>query len=212
MWIATTLSSPSHTARMMHAMDQSRPSPEHRHKRRALWAKLWLERIMRLLSMLAGLPLPNGWRAAMDRVLMLMTKVIVALVLIRAAQLRPPRGNIRNPKQVARAEARHDVRSNDSLGSMRSTIGSDLRRAVRVNGAARKDLQARAEKLLNVLNALETFAASIAHRARNGMTRLLGLHNGVALALPTHPATASSANAAPLALSCGGAFDAAAPP
>ena len=167
----------------MRCMDQSRPFSEHRQKRRELWASLWLARIVRLLSGFANLPMPDAWRSWFDCVLRLLTKAVVCLVLIRAAQLKPAGRRYRNPRQIARAMKRHDIRVIDR-GGMRDAAGGYLRRAVRVGGFQAKDFQARADKLLRVLKMLDVWAARTVRRTRDGLTRLAELHTGVALPLP----------------------------
>jgi hypothetical protein len=164
-------------------MDQSRPSLEHRQKRRTLWAKLWLARIVTLLAACAHLPLPGAARDLLNHVLTMLTKLVTYLVLIRAGQLQPAGVKMRNPRQEILARTRHDVRIKGRGARHRAVIGGRLRRALKVSGAARKSFQARAEKILSVLNALETFAARTARRLRKGSTRRLALHTGVALSL-----------------------------
>jgi hypothetical protein len=164
-------------------MDQSPPSLEHRHKRRALLAQLWLARVVRLLSGFANIPMPDAWRGGFDHVLRLLTRLVVFLVLIRADQLKAAPLRVRNPRQIAVAMKRHDVRARKRC-DMRAVTGGRLRRAVKISGFEVRDFQVRAEKLLCVLNALDAWAARIAYRARNGMTRIMNLHNGVALSLP----------------------------
>lgn len=145
--------------------------------------------------MFATAPMPDACRTWFDCMLRLLTKVELCLVLIRAAQLTASRTDVRNPRQVALAEARHDVRVIDQ-GGMRAVIGGRLRRAVTVNRHQTKDFQARADKLIRVLKSLDVWAARIAHRSRAGMTRLLALHTGVAL--PLCNAEARSAQAGQL--------------
>jgi len=179
-------------------MDRSPPSLEHRHKRRALWAALWLARLIRILSGFSQVPMPDVCRQAFGKALDLLARLVVFLVLIRAAQLKAPGAKVRNGRRVALAMRRHDVRVMER-GGMRAAIGGALRRAVKARGTSARDFQARAEKLLGVLMALESWAARLAHRARNGLTRLLELHTGIELQLPLrHPAGGS-----PLQISLG---------
>lgn len=166
-------------------MDQTRPYSEHRQKRRELWASLWLARVVRLLTVFANLPMPDAWCRWFDQVLGLLTKAVVYLVLIRAAQLKAPPALGRNPRQVALTMKRHDVRVTEQT-SWRPVIGGRLRRAVKAGGFQAKDFQARAEKLLCVLKSLDVWAARIAHRARNGMTRLESAHTCATETLPLH--------------------------
>jgi len=91
-------------------MDQSPPPLQHRQKRWTLWAGLWLARVVRLLSAFSHVPMPDAWRVWFDRALALLTKAVVGLVLIRAAHFKAPGVRMRNPRQVALAYARHDVR------------------------------------------------------------------------------------------------------
>ena len=189
-------------------MDQSPPPLQHRQKRWTLWAGLWLARVVRLLSAFSHVPMPDAWRVWFDRALALLTKAVVGLVLIRAAHFKAPGERMRNPRQVARAYARHDVRVRDRT-CMRAAIGGRLRRAVKARGFQAADFQARAGKLLHVLNSLDAFAARIARRARNGLTRILELHTGVESPLLICRAEALCAKAGPSRALSGAALRAA---
>lgn len=170
-------------------MDQSRPSPEHRLKRKALWATLWLAKLIRFMPDL--LRLPRRARAFVGRRLDVLADFVINLVVIRAAHQFRPVQRQRNRFAVWRAAQRHDVRARH-VRSLRAAIGGNLRRALKARG-----LKARAEAILRALQNLDRLLARFLRRMKKGLSRRMSAHTRALDILPHCRAEAASAKAGP---------------
>ena len=148
-------------------MDQSRPSSQHRLKRRALWASLWLAKLLTVLPAFERFA-PAGARAWLDRRLTLLADFVINLIFIRAAHSRTGGAALRNWKQIAMKQAHHDVRANVQH-DLRAALGGALRRAVKPRGS----FKVRAEAILYALRNQAKIAAQLCRRMRNGLSRRL---------------------------------------
>ena len=149
-------------------MDQARPSSEHRLKRKALWAALWLAKLIGFMPNV--LCLPRRVQAYVERRLDILAAFVLDRVIIRAARYCRPGARQRNRFAVGQAAARHDVRVRIEH-SMRATIGGRLRRALKVSG-----LKARAEAILHALQNLDRLTARFVRRMRKGLSRRMSAH------------------------------------
>ena len=186
-------------------MDQSRSSQQHRLKRRALWASLWLAKLLTVLPAFERFA-PAGARAWLDRRLNFLADFVINLIFIRAAQSRTGAPPPRHWKQIAMKQAHHDVRAN-IRHDLRAALGGALRRAVKVRGS----FKARAEAILIALHNQTKLAAQLCRRMRRGLSRRASAFTramDTAYSAPQSPMNAHRI-AAPLA---GSAFAPAAPP
>jgi len=163
---------------MMRSMDQSGPSQEHRLTRKALWAALWLAKLLRYMPDVVRLPRPA--QAYVERRLNLLAEFVINLVIIRTAHLCRPGRRQRNQFAVWRADMRRDVRARQ-VHSLRALIGGQLRRELKARG-----LKARAEAILHALQDLDRLVARFAQRMRKGQSRRMSAHSRVAKTLPLY--------------------------
>lgn len=146
-------------------MDQSRPSQQHRLKRRALWASLWLAKLLTVLPAFERFA-PTAAKVWLDRRLTLLADFVINLIFMRAAHSRTRGAALRNWKQIALKRAHHDVRTNVEH-DLRAALGGALRRAVKVRGS----FKARAEAILIALHNQAKLAARLCRRMRRGLSR-----------------------------------------
>jgi hypothetical protein len=144
-------------------MDQSGPSQEHRLERKALWAALWLAKLVHFMPDV--LRLPRRVRAFIERRLDMLADFVINFVIIRAARQIRPGQRQRNRFTVWCASVRHDVRARQ-LQSLRAAIGGRLRCALKARG-----LKARAEAILYALQNLDRLTARFVRRMRQGLSR-----------------------------------------
>lgn len=187
------------------AMDQSRPSQQHRLTRSALRASLWLAKLQTVLPAFERFA-PAAARAWLNRRLNLLADFVISLIFIRAAHARTYAPPLRNGKQIALKQGRHDVRAN-VRHDMRGALGGALRRAVKPRGS----FKVRAEAILYALRNQAKLAAQLCRRTRLGLSRRASAFSRVkdaACATPQAPMNARMI-AAPLE---GSAHAPAAPP
>ena len=146
-------------------MDRSRPSQQHRLKRRALWASLWLAKLLTVLPAFERFA-PTAAKVWLDRRLTLLADFVINLIFMRAAHSRTRGAALRNWKQIALKRAHHDVRTNVEH-DLRAALGGALRRAVKVRGS----FKARAEAILIALHNQAKLAAQLCRRMRRGLSR-----------------------------------------
>ena len=146
-------------------MDQSRSSQQHRLTRRALWASLWLAKLLTVLPAFERFA-PAGARARLDRRLNFLADFVINLIFIRAAQARTGAPAPRNWKQIAMKQAHHDVRAN-VRHDLRAALGGALRRDVKVRGS----FKVRAEAILYALRNQAKLTAQLCRRMRRGLSR-----------------------------------------
>jgi hypothetical protein len=187
-------------------MDQSRPSQQHRLTRRALWASLWLAKLLTVLPAFERFA-PAGARTWLDRRLNLLADFVINLIFIRAAQARAGAPAPRNWKQIAMKQAHHDVRAN-VRHDLRAALGGALRHIVKPRGS----FKVRAEAILYALRNQAKLAALLCRRMRRGLSRRSSAFTramDAARTMPHCPALTHFGAAAPLE---GGAFAPTAPP
>ena len=182
-------------------MDQAWPSQEHRLKRRALWASLWLAKLIYFMPDV--LRLPQRVQDYLERRLDALAAFVIDLVILRAGALFRPYSRQRNCAAVRRAAARHDVRAHITY-NLRAMIGGQLRRELKAHG-----LKARAEAILWALKNLDQLAARFVRRMRKGLSRRATAHTR---ALLPHSAGILRGDVHPLTIASCAAFDAVAPP
>lgn len=189
-------------------MDQSPPLQD-RLKRRALWAALWLAKLIRFMPDV--LRLPARVHAYLERRLDLLADFVIHLVIIRVAQGFQPEARQRDGFANWRAASRHDVRV-CVTHSMRATIGGGLRRALKPQGRGSKNLKARAEAILHALQNPDRLVACFLRRMRKGLSRRVSAHTRAQIASSlSHPVGALFSQIA-FGEALRAAFDAAAPP
>lgn len=159
-------------------MDQTRPSQEHRLKRKALWAALWLAKLLRYMPDV--LRLPRRVQTYIERRLDLLAEFVINLVIIRTAHLCRPGQRQRDRFANWRAGMRHDVRVRQS-DSLRAIVGGRLRRELKARG-----LKARAEAILRALKNLDRLVVRFARRMRKGQSRRMSVHTSALNILPLH--------------------------
>lgn len=182
-------------------MDQARPSQEHRLKRRALRAALWLAKLIHFMPDV--LRLPRRVEAYVERRLDILAAFVIDLVILRAGALFRPYSRQRNCAAVRRAAAHRDVRARITY-NLRAMIGGQLRRELKAHG-----LKARAEAILWALKNLDQLAARFVRRMRKGLSRRATAHTRAVL---PHSTGMLRGDVHPLIIASSAAFDAAAPP
>lgn len=153
-------------------MDQSQPS-QHKLKRKALWAALWLAKLIRYMPYV--LRLPKAVRAYVERRLDILADFVIHLVIIRAAAHCRPGSRQRNRFAARRAAARHDVRARVTH-DLRATIGAQLRRELKAQGRGPDNLKARAEAILHALQNLDRLVLRFVRRMKKGLSRRMSRH------------------------------------